>query len=215
MGVVKEGCGGPQSPEASGEIGFHSGYTGNPLKGGSSAWLLPGANRRRVNKSARDAMGWAGAARGPGFRACALENRSGMGEHQAHPVLLCVGAGALSETGQAQGGRSSFWDLLGQDAVRPARQWRRSGLGEGTELGCSAEGVCTDRCGQAGSLGRVWRADDVVLADGHRAGGRGLREIPRPTLLDSQPGPSHCWGSLADPRHLWGCSQASVCLWGR
>lgn len=40
-------------------------------------------------------------------------------------------------------------------------------------------------------------------------------EIPRPTPLNSQAGPSHCWGSPAEPRHLWGCPQASVCLWGR
>ena len=51
MGVVREGCGGHRAQRLQEKIGFHSGYTGNPLKGGSSAWLLPGANRRQVDKS--------------------------------------------------------------------------------------------------------------------------------------------------------------------
>lgn len=62
-----------------------------------------------------DATGLGRGCPGPGFRACALENRSDMGEHQADPVLLCVGVGALSETG-AGPGQSEF--LLGPAGPR-------------------------------------------------------------------------------------------------
>ena len=70
------------------------------LSGRSSAWLLPGVNRGQLGESSggdHSSPGqgcWAGAARQAAGRVCALENRPGVGERQAGPMLLCVGVGS-------------------------------------------------------------------------------------------------------------------------
>lgn len=109
--MVREGCGGPQSPEASGEdwisLWHWQSFEGRQLSL-AAAWSEQEAGgqvqwRRSQQRQPGMPLGWAGAAQGPGFRAHALENRPGVGERQADPVLLCVGVGTLSETGAGPG----------------------------------------------------------------------------------------------------------------
>lgn len=56
--------------------------------------------------------GWQGLPGAGARRACALENRPGVGERQADPMLLCVSA-PFSETGAGPGRVGVPWDPLG------------------------------------------------------------------------------------------------------